>query len=154
MSRKDEPTWTAKDLRAMADRIGMMGGCDPKGVRKLLREIADDADRREAENKRLTATVKPESHETLCHNLQSREWQIMSLCNLFGDGHLPEEMLEGEIQKLREVQDRLMDLDWTIGYELTPEQYEELDAIRDLCFTRAIVCSLACQGLKSMDDLP
>jgi len=39
-----------------------------------------------------------------------------------------------ELARLREVERRLMDIDWCIGYELTVEQMEELDDIRSGCY--------------------
>lgn len=35
---------------------------------------------------------------------------------------------------LEEVAERLCNIDWCIGYELTIEQLEELDKIRDLAY--------------------
>ena len=39
------------------------------------------------------------------------------------------------LEKLETVAERLRQLDWCIGYELTPEQYIELDDIRTLAYS-------------------
>ena len=41
---------------------------------------------------------------------------------------------QAELGLLRDISQRLIDIDWCIGYELTTEQMEALDEIRTDCY--------------------
>ena len=58
-----------------------------------------------------------------------------------------------EIEKLRAIRDRLLELDWCIGYELTEEQHVHLDKTRWMAFdTDTRESDSSCDGYPEKVD--